>query len=733
MGKSGDGRERCGVANRSGLTAILGVALLTLPSCGTAEDGQADDGISAARDWAVYNGNAGNTHYSRLDQITTANVTDLEVAWDYDAGDAFTHNGAQSDMQSNPLVIEGKLYFVSPKGRVISLDGASGKLRWSYDPADGEEIFTRQRSRGLAYWSNGRDRRILATFRHHLLAINAETGLLDSAFGTNGKVDLREGLGRDPTRITIANVTPGIIYRDLLIVGSTGSTPGHVRAYDIRSGKIRWIFHTIPHPGEVGHDSWPADAWKTARGANVWAGFSLDSQSGLLFLPVASAGMGEKDYYGADRPGDNLFGTSLVALDAATGKRRWHFQMVRHDLWDRDLPSAPALVTVRRDGRDIPAVAQPTKAGFIYIFDRRSGDPLFPLEERDVPASDIPGEVAAKTQRVPLAPAPFARQNLTPDTLTDRTPAAAAFARAELKKYSNRGAYDPPSARGTIILPGLDGGSQWGGPAYDPETGLLYVNSNEMAWILKLKPRPPVVAGKTGRAIYMNQCAACHGENRQGSPPEFPGLVGIAARLPSQRIAAQIRNGSGRMPGFPGLDDDELTLVTQYIVAGSDGRDVASHPTVITSQADGDAWIFDGFRRFLDQDGYPAIAPPWGTLSAIDVSSGTYRWRIPFGEYPELAAKGRRDTGSENYGGAVVTRGGLLFIAATVFDNKFRAFDKLDGRLLWETTLPAAGHATPATYMAGGRQYVVIAAGGGKNSKQPSTARLIAFALPATR
>lgn len=720
-------------ANRTGARVALIALLFALNGCGPTAKSPDGDGIAAAQDWAVYNGNAGNTHYSRLDQITPANVERLQVAWDYNAEDAFTHNGAQSDMQTNPLVIDGKLYFVSPKGRVICLDGATGKPIWTFDPADGEEVLTRQRSRGLAYWSDGRRARIIASFRHHLLAIDVETGQLDPRFGLHGRIDLREGLGRDPASITIANVTPAIIYRDLIIVGSTGSTPGHVRAYDARSGRMRWIFHTIPHPGEFGHDSWPANAWKTAKGANVWAGFSLDVETGTLFLPTASAGMGEKDYYGTDRIGDNLFGTSLVALDAATGKRRWHFQMVRHDLWDRDLPSAPALVTVRRDGRDIPAVAQPTKAGLLYIFDRRTGTSLFPLEERRVPASDIPGEVAAEMQVFPLLPAPFARQKVTADTLTDRTPAAAAFARAELARYSNRGDYDPPSERGTILLPGLDGGSQWGGPAYDPETGLLYVNANEMAWILKLKPRPPVLAGRSGHAIYMNQCAACHGEDRHGSPPEFPGLVGIAGRLPSQRIAAQIREGSGRMPGFPNLTDDELTLVTQYLVTGAVGPTDDSPTDAARAGPDGNAWIFDGFRRFLDQDGYPAIAPPWGTLSAIDVSSGAYRWRIPFGEYPELAAGGLRNTGSENYGGGVVTRGGLLFIAATVFDNKFRAFDKLNGRLLWETTLPAAGHATPATYMVGGRQYVVIAAGGGKNPKQPSQARIIAFALPPDR
>lgn len=702
---------------------VLATGLLA--GCSLGGDRQGDE------DWPYYNGNPQGTHYSTLADITPANVGGLKTAWQYDSGDAFGEGGSQSDMQCNPLIADNRLFFVSPKGRLIALDPATGKPLWAYDPAEGRPVLTKQRLRGVSYWRGDGGARILFSFGRFLIAVDAATGKPIASFGNKGRINLREGLGRDPESISVSNVTPGVVYRDLIVMGSTGSTPGHVRAFDVRSGKLRWIFHTIPQPGEAGYESWPKEAWKTANGANVWAGMTLDPETGTVFLPVASAGMGDKDFYGADRPGDNLFGTSLVALDAMTGKRLWHFQFVKHDLWDRDAPTAPTLVTIKRGGRDIPAVAQPTKAGLLYVFDRRTGESLFPLKTVAVAASDVPGEQASPTQQVPTAPAPFARQTLTADGLTNRTPAAAKAALAHFKASSHRGPFDPPSRQGTILLPGLDGGAEWGGAAWDPETGLLYVNANEMAWTLKLKPTPPLAQGGGGSAVYANNCAACHGSDRAGSPPEFPSLLAIGDRLGEQDITALVGSGQGRMPGFAKtLSPSQIAAVAAFLLTGKDAAQTAGTAKAPAAQQPRPAFVFDGYKRFLDADGYPAIKPPWGTLSAIDLNTGRYVWRKPLGTYPALAAAGLGNTGSENYGGAVVTKGGLLFIGATVFDNRFRAFDKRSGKLLWQTTLPAAGLATPATYRAKGRQFVVIAAGGGKDAKGKPGGSIIAFALP---
>jgi quinoprotein glucose dehydrogenase len=696
--------------------------------------GAGGDAYAAGADWPNYNGGAAGTHYSRLHQINTANVSRLKVAWTFESGDAFGQGTVQSDMEGNPLIVGGVLYFVSPKGRLIALDGASGAQLWAYDPTAGQVVRSKQRLRGLSYWSDGRDARLLFTFRQSLLAVDARSGRLISSFGQGGRVDLRAGLGRDPATISVSSVTPGAVFRDLIIMGDTGNAPGDVRAYDVRSGRIRWTFHTIPHPGEPGYGTWPADAWKTLMGANVWAGITIDPDRGLAFLPVASAGMADRDYYGADRKGDDLYGTSLVALDAASGKRVWSFQMVRHDLWDRDPPAPPTLIKVRRGGRSIPAVAQITKSGLVFILDRTTGKPLFPVEERAVPQTDVPGESTAPTQPFPVAPAPFTRQKLTADMLTQRTPEAHKAAVERFGALRSRGPFDPPSLQGTIIFPGTDGGGEWGGAAYDPQTGLLYVNANEMAGILRLKPRPPAAPGSSGRALYLNRCAACHGEDRAGSPPEVPDLRHVGDRLTELDMMYMIGFGGGRMPGFGmSLGAQGVQSVVRYLRTGVDDAASASAgvpAAPLPPASPGDAYVFERYAKFLDPDGYPAITPPWGTLSAIDVNTGAYAWKIPFGEYPELAALGLKDTGSENYGGAVVTAGGLLFIGATVYDNKFRAYDKRSGKLLWEAPLPAAGCATPATYMAGGRQYVVIGAGGGKNLKGRNGGQVIAFALP---
>jgi quinoprotein glucose dehydrogenase len=687
------------------------------------------DAVSSGEDWPTYQGSPGQTHYSKLDQINTKNVAQLQPAWVVDTGDGIDGASfAKSDMEANLLVVNDRMYVVSPKGRLFCIEPATGKVLWIFAPAGDAAVYTRQRLRGVAYWSDNTSSRILFTFRQSLMAVDAVTGQLIKSFGKEGNVDLREGLERDPNTITVTSVTPGTIYKDLLILGTTSQAPGHIRAYDVRTGAIRWIFHTIPHPGEAGYETWPPDAWKTAVGANSWAGMTLDVERSIVFVPVASAGMANKDFYGADRLGDNLYGTSLVALDANTGKHLWHFQFVHHDLWDRDPPSPPTLINLRRKGRTIPAVAQPTKAGYLFVLDRLTGKPLFPVEEHPAFASDVPGEVAAATQPIPLEPAPFARQRVTEDILTNRTPAARQQAKEMFAKLRSRGPFDPPSLQGTLHFPGFDGGAEYGGAAYDPETGLLYINANEMPAILKLRPKPPADPNATGgRAIYMENCASCHGADRKGNPPAFPSLIDVSARIPVVDLYMQVISGGGRMPGFPQLGAN-LAPLMNYVLTGKDDPTMPLPTDALVSPRD--AYVFDSYNKFVDSDGYPAVTPPWGTLNAINVNTGKYVWKKPFGEYPELVAQGLTNTGSENYGGAVVTKGGLLAIGATVYDNKFHIYDKRSGALLWETILPAAGVATPSTYMAKGKQYFVICAGGGKNPAGKADGKIMAFTLP---
>jgi quinoprotein glucose dehydrogenase len=515
--------------------------------------------------------------------------------------------------------------------------------------------------------------------------------------------------------------TPGIVYRDLLIVGgrlpeSLPAAPGDIRAYDVRTGKMRWIFHTVPHPGEFGYDTWPKDAWTYTGAANNWAGMALDAQRGIVYVPTGSAA---SDFYGADRLGDNLFANCLLALKADTGERIWHFQAVRHDIWDRDFPSPPLLVTVKHEGRSVDAVAQLSKQGWVYLFDRVTGAPLFPIEKRGYPASDLPGEIASTQQGLPVRPAPYARQSLTEDLLTQRTPAAHAWALEQFRKMRT-GTFQPFSAEAdTLLFPGFDGGAEWGGQAFDPATGLLYVNANEMAWNAGLEESQ---TGHSARRVYQAQCATCHGDDMRGSPPQIPSLADLAGKRTAQQIGAVIREGGGRMPGFPSMTAADIAALSDYLLSGANKELTAS-----AVDAANPRFRFKGYHKFLDPDGYPAIAPPWGTLSAINLNTGEYAWQIPFGSYPDLQDK---QTGSESYGGPIVTAGGLVFIAATNYDRKFRAFDKSTGKLLWETTLPMAGNATPITYELAGKQYVVIYATGGKSGKWgPSGGVYIAFSL----
>lgn len=674
--------------------------------------------------WKSYLGDPGRTHYSSLEQINTSNVADLQLAWRFDSGDS--EQGSQ--IQCNPIVVDGILYALSPKLKIFALNAASGQLIWQFDPfkdqGSGQGI-----NRGVMYWSDQDDKRILFTAGPYLYAVHAGTGALVKTFGEEGRVDLRIGLGRNPDELQVDATSPGAIYQDLLIIGSrVGETPdaapGHIRAFNIRTGKLAWVFHTIPHPGEYGYETWSKDSWREAGGANSWAGMSVDRKNGIVFVPTGSASY---DFYGANRKGDNLFANSIIALDANSGKRIWHFQTVHHDLWDRDLPAPPILFTMNHNNTKREALAQVTKSGFVFVFDRKTGEPLFPIEERAVPASDVENEWTAKTQPFPLSPPPFARQHFSRDEVTDISVESKEYVLAQLQGVRMGQPFMPPSDKqATVIFPGFDGGAQWGGPAYDPETGHLYVNATELPWTYKLV-KVETDTNNPGNTIYIKHCATCHGMDRKGNGKEYPSLIDVGQKLSYSKIAGIIRNGKGSMPGFPQMEFENILLLLDYLNLSSKGS-LAAEGKTGKSKTTLPLYLHTGYFPLYDQDGYPGLKPPWGTLTAIDLNAGTISWQVPLGEYPELVKKGIRNTGTETYGGPVVTKGGLIFIAATM-DEKIRAFDKFSGELLWQADLPASGLATPSTYSVDGKQYLVIAAGGGKSGRK-SSGEYLAFSLP---
>ncbi len=672
-----------------------------------------------AADWRVTGGEPGNSRFSPLEQINTGNVAQLRVAWIYHTGDLPPQGPAE--IQATPIVVDGVLYTTTPALAVIALHADRGTLIWKFDPRTthrAPRTDLTHVNRGVVYWADGGDRRILFSAGRRLYALDARTGRPIPAFGDSGSVDLGAGLSRDIGDAYLVATSPGVIYKALLIQGTRvgedeGSAPGDVRAYDVRTGAIRWTFHTIPHPGEFGYDTWPAGAWQTAGGANSWAGMTVDTARGIVYVPTGSA---TPDFYGGDRLGANLFANSLLALDARTGKRLWHFQTVHHDLWDRDLPAAPNLVTVTRGAARVDAVAQIAKSGFAFLFDRQSGKPLFEIEERMVPRSDLRGERAWPTQPFPLKPAPFARQFMRESDVTDLR---------RFRSLRPSVLFTPPSREGSIVLPGFDGGGEWGGAAVDPETAVLYVNASDVPWIAAMRESarlpPSTGAPRSGPAVYAADCAACHTGGR--APP----LRNIAVRLPVGEARRVIDWGRGFMSSFAGLPPAERRALLEYLGYSAASLDTVQslwQPTRRTTAL----YEFVGYERWRDSAGYPAVKPPWGTLSAIDLNTGECRWRITLGEFAELTARGIPISGTEQYGGPIVTRGGLVFIAATQ-DAKFRAFDKSTGALLWETTLPAPGYATPSTFAVRGKQFVVVAAGGGKLGSKPSDT-YVAYTLP---
>ena len=681
----------------SHLPATLAVALLLGTAPTLAAGGKSTD-------WPVYLGGKERNLYSPLSQINRENVTELELAWSYDTGH-------KAEYQANNLIVGGVLYTPTAARQIDALNASTGKRIWRWDPQDEKTGRGRQRQRGLVYWENeqGGERRLLTGVKGHLFAVDPATGKTIREFGQNGSINLGSGLN-----------TPGVIYKDLVIVGGVGGV-GAVRAYDVRTGKRRWIFNLIPRPGEFGHDTWPEDAWKTATGVMPWCGQSLDEQRGIVYIATKTA---EPDFYGGKRHGMNLFANCVLALDAATGKRIWHFQIVHHDLLDKDLPCPPVLLTVTHGGRKIDAVAQGTKHGLLFVFNRVTGEPLWPIEERPVPQSDLVGEKAWPTQPFPTKPEPLMRQRYTEDDASNISPSTHQLTLDRIRASPNFGPFPAPSLKETIMFPGYDGGMEWGGGAADPD-GIYYVNINEMPWILQMieTKRADGAGLARGERDYMTNCSACHGIDLRGNPAAgFPPLLDIAKRKPRAEVEKITREGAGRMPAYATIPEDKRQAILDYVL----------NPKAPPGEGDADkgqpSYAFGGFRRWLDPEGYPAIKPPWGTLNAVDLNTGELKWKVVLGEYAALTKRGIPPTGTENYGGPVVTAGGLLFIGATA-DETFRAFDRDNGKLLWKTKLPFSGNATPSTYMVNGRQFIVISAGGGK-SNRPRGGMLMAFALP---
>lgn len=705
------------------LILAAGMGGVFLSSCLDTSDPSFGSGV----DWYEYQGGPDRNQYSTLDQITRENVGELEVAWEY-------HTGDTGQVQTNPIVVNDTLYGMTATVHPFALNAATGEEYWRHEGEGADELNS---NRGLVYWKDESGSRVLYTHGEWLYALHTSTGEPVESFGDNGRVSLKAGLDEDAGDKMVMSTTPGTVYKDKIIMPlrvseGVGAADGHIQAFNIKTGEIEWVFHTIPKPGELGYETWPRDAHSDPDigGANNWAGMSVDRKRGMVFVPTGSAAY---DFYGGNRKGANLFANTLLALNAETGERIWHFQFVHHDILDRDLPAPPNLITVTHNGEKIDAVAQITKQGYVFLFDRETGEPLFSIEERAVPPSHIPDEEAWPTQPFPAKPEPYARQTLTENDISPY-----AENREELietfRTSRFEGPFTPLSVEGTIIFPGLDGGGEWGGAAADPE-GVLYVNSNQMGWLISLGPAmdEEELAGLSlGVRTYVQYCTACHRSDRSGSPDSgYPSLRDLDDRLEKEVVEKVIKNGRNMMPAFGSqLSEEEIEALTAFLYDEEEKTEVQDRSKTETQAGDIPevSYQISGYTRFLDSNGNHAISPPWGTLNAIDMNTGEYLWKVTLGDHKEIRDEADPLTGSENYGGPVVTASGLLFIAGTK-DGMFRVFDKTNGELLWETELPASAFATPSTYEVNGKQYVVVACGGTKLGT-PGGDSYIAFALP---
>ncbi|WP_276389017.1 PQQ-binding-like beta-propeller repeat protein [Eudoraea chungangensis] len=686
-----------------------------LCSCNPEEDSEKKD--SQYRTWTSYLGGPDRNHYSELSQITKENISQLKVAWEYNTPDS-------GQMQMNPIVVDSILYGVTAALRVFAINAKTGKELWLH--GDSLKVW-HSTSRGVSYWSDGKDKRILFTRGSELIALNAITGERIRSFGNNGVTDLHLGMPESAKDKFVISNTPGTIFKDFIIMPlrvseGVGAAPGNIIAFHIKTGKLAWVFETIPPENKPGGNTWKGDRSRIGA-ANNWAGMAVDEEREIIYVPTGSAA---PDFYGGDRLGSNLFSDCLLALNANTGELLWHFQFTHHDLWDRDPPAPPNLLTVTREGTKIPAVAQVTKQGYVYVFDRRTGKSLFNIEEIPVPKSPLEGEVASPTQPFPMLPKPFARQSIDL-TAKDINPYAKnQDSLLKLLDSFDKRIYAPPSLEPVLLLPGYDGAAEWGGASADPDKGILYVNSNEMPRVLLMEKNNTLTSeASLGERVYQNYCATCHQKNRKGIPESgYPSLLNINNTRTEEEIGVIISNGKGMMTGFPQLTEEQKKSVIDYLT-----NNIEESAKEVTTTDDLTPLPYNhmGYDKFLAANGQPAIAPPWGTLHAIDLNSGEYIWSIPFGDTPELKEKGLPPTGTENYGGAVVTKNGLLFIGATK-DGYFRVFNKQNGDLLWEYKLPAAAFATPAMYEIDGIQYIAIACGGEKLGT-PKGNKIVAFTV----
>ncbi|WP_245804111.1 pyrroloquinoline quinone-dependent dehydrogenase [Chryseolinea serpens] len=682
--------------------------------------------------WSCYKADAHSSSYSSLDQINLSNVSQLESAWTFQMHDLPPGQEPVSS-QSNPIIVDGVMYANSGKQTVYAIDAATGKEIWSCKTLD--EGQPSAASRGVTYWESGDDKRILYSSGNYLMAIDAKTGKIIPSFGTHGKINLNEGVRDDPQKISVSLSTPGRIFKDLIIIGLRtpdlyGAPPGYIRAYNCSTGKLEWTFHTIPLPGEPGYETWPPDAYKHAGGANCWAGLSIDMARGMVFLALGSPSY---DYYAIDRKGENLYGNCVLALDAATGHYKWHFQTVHHDLWDYDLPAPPNLVTIKKDGKDIDAVAQVTKHGFVFVLDRDTGKPLYPVEERKVPASNMPGEEAWPTQPFPVKPKAFVKQSMTEDDLNHYSEADHKATLEKFRSVRYEGLFTPPDLKGTLSLPATRGGANWGGAAYDPGTSFLYIRGNNLPEIQTIVDLDKHFAARdnsmfeTGRATYLKHCSSCHGPEKKGVPPTFPSLVNLKDKMGEKEGLEKIRMGGGQMPAFKGLvtaDEEQAIIAFLYDKKGGQVTQATSGKTDGTKPVH--YGNITGYRTWSDPSGNPAMKGPWGTLNALNLSTGEYVWQIPLANDEKLQEKGGPITGLLGRSGPMVTAGGLVFISGAE-DKKLWAFDKSTGKQVWETTLPAANNANVCSFFVAGKQFVALSVGGTKENPSGS---IMAFKLP---